>query len=115
MATLTTQSITRAGVAPTYASATGGGDACECGDDIFLQVKNASGGSITVTIAIPSGASTYANVAYTNTAVSVPATTGDRMIGPISSLYKDATTGLATITYSGVTSLTVGCFKLQAP
>jgi hypothetical protein len=113
MATLTTQPITRAGVAPSYAAATGGGDACECGDDLFLHVKNASGGAITVTVAIPTAASTYANVTYTSTTVSVPATTGDRMIGPISALYKDPVTGLATITYSGVTSLTVGCFKLQ--
>lgn len=113
MATLTTQAIARTGIAPSYASAAGGGDACETGDDIFLQVKNASGGSITVTIAVPSSASTTPGVTYTNTTVSVPATTGDRMIGPISSIYKDPTTGLATITYSGVTSLTVGCFKLQ--
>jgi len=56
---------------------------------------------------------TVSNVAYTNTVRSVPATTGDVMIGPISNIYKDTTTGLATITYSGVTSLTVGCFKVQ--
>lgn len=113
MATLATQVIARAGLAPTYAAAAGGGDACETGDDVFLQVKNASGGALTVTVAIPATASTVSGVAYTNTAVSVPATTGDRMIGPISNIYKDPTTGLATITYSGVTSLTVGCFKLQ--
>src|SRR5687767_11742508 len=113
MATLTTQVITRAGVAPTYAAAAGGGDACETGDDIFLQVKNGSGGAITVTLAIPASASTTPNVAYTNTTVSVPATTGDRMIGPISNIYKDPTTGMATITYSGVTSLTIGAFRLQ--
>lgn len=113
MATLATQQIARTGLAPSYVAAAGGGDACETGDDIFLQVKNGSGGAITVTIAINSSQSTVSGVAYTNTTVSVPATTGDRMIGPISSIYKDATTGLATITYSGVTSLTVGCFKLQ--
>jgi hypothetical protein len=113
MATLTTQTIARSGLAPSYAAAAGGGDACETGDDVFLQVKNASGGAITVTLAVPSSASTVSGVTYGNTTVSVPATTGDRMIGPISSIYKDPTTGLATITYSGVTSLTVGCFKLQ--
>jgi hypothetical protein len=115
MATLTTQSISRAGLAPAYVTPAGGGDACEVGDDIFLHVKNASGSSVTVTLAIPSSASTYSNVIYTNTAVSVPATTGDRMIGPISALYKDPTTGLCTITTSAQTSVTIGCFKLQAP
>lgn len=115
MATLTTQSISRAGVGPTYVTPAGGGDACEVGDDIFLQVKNTSGSAVTVTLAIPSSASTYPNVVYTNTTVSVPATTGDRMIGPISALYKDPTTGLCTITTSAQTNVTIGCFKLQAP
>lgn len=114
MATLTTQVITRAGVGPTFAAAAGGGDACEVGDDIYLEVKNASGSPITVTLAIPSSNSPYSNVTYTSTQVSVPATTGDRLIGPISAgLYKDPTTGLCTITYSSATSVTVGCFKLQ--
>jgi hypothetical protein len=116
MATLTTQTITRAGTGPTYAAATGGGDAMQVGQDMFLHVKNASGGNITVTIAIPAGASGYPNAAYTSTAVVVPLTTGDRMIGPIvAPLYQDPTTGLATITYSGVTSLTVAALNLQEP
>lgn len=116
MANLTTQSITRAGVAPTYAAAAGGGDACEVGDDLYLHVKNASGSAITVTLAIPSSNSPYPNAVYTSTAVSVPATTGERLIGPISAgLYKDPTTGLCSISYSSATSVTVGVFKLQAP
>lgn len=116
MATLTTQSITRAGVTPSYAAVAGGGDACEVGDDIFLQFKNTNAATCTVTLAIPSGASTYPNVVYTNTAVVIPATTGDKWIGPISALYKDPTTGLCTITYSGTsTNTTVACVKLQAP
>jgi hypothetical protein len=87
-----------------------------CGDGMFLHVKNASGAPITVTIAIPAGASGWPNVAYTSTQVSVPATTGDRMIGPIQApIYQDPTTGLATITYSGVTSLTVAAINVQSP
>ena len=115
MATLTTQSITRAGVTPTYASCAGGGDACEVGDDIFLHLKNTNASVRVVTLAIPAGASTYANVTYTNPTVTVPATTGDKLIGPISALFKDPTTGLCTITYDAVTNLTIACVKLQAP
>ena len=116
MATLTTQSITRAGVTPSYAAVTGGGDACECGDDIYLQFKNTNAATYTVTLAIPSSASTYPNVAYTNVQVTIPATTGDKLIGPVSALFKDPTTGLCTLTYTGTTTNgTVGCFKLQAP
>lgn len=115
MATLTTQPITRAGVTPTYAAAAGGGDACEVGDDIYLHFKNTNAAARVVTLAIPSTASTYPNVTYTNVTVTVPATTGDKLIGPISALFKDTTTGMCTITYDAVTNLTVGCFKLQAP
>lgn len=114
MATLTTQSISRAGIVPSYAAATAGGDAMSCGPGMFLHAKNGSGGSITVTIAIPSGASGYTNVSYTNTAVAIAAG-AEKMIGPIvAPLYQDPTTGLATITYSGVTSLTVGAFNANA-
>ena len=116
MATLTTQSITLAGATPTYAPATVGGDACEVGDDIYLHFK-CTGTQKTVTLAIPSSSSGYPNAAYTNTTLVVPATTGDKVIGPISAgLYKDPSTGLCTLTYSpDATGLTVGCFKLQAP
>lgn len=116
MATLTTQAVSRAGITPTFQAVAGGGDACEVGDDIFLEFLNTNAATYTVTLAIPSAASTYPNVTYTNVAVTIPATTGDKVIGPISALFKDPTTGLCTITYTGTTTNgTVGCFKLQAP
>lgn len=114
MALLASQSITRAGLAPAYAAATGGGDTFTPDGDTFLQVKNASGGAITVTIVTPRN-DAWGNAIADNT-VSVPATTGDRMIGPFpADSYADPTTGLASITYSGVTSLTIGAFKLSTP
>ena len=86
-----------------------------CGSDLFLHIKNAAGSSMTVTLAIPSGASGWAQAAYTSTAVIVP-NAGERMIGPIQApLYQDPTTGLCTITYSTTTSVTVGAFNLQEP
>jgi hypothetical protein len=117
VATLTTQSITRAGPTPTYAAGTSGGDACEVGDDVFLHVKNTNAATRDVVLAIPAAASTYPNVTYTNVTVTIPATTGDKMIGPVSALFKDTTTGLCTITYSvnPPTNLTIACLKLQAP
>jgi hypothetical protein len=116
MAILTTQAITRAGVTPSYAAVAGGGDACEVGDDIYLHFKNTNAATCTVTLAIPSGASPYSNVTFTNVAVVIPATTGDKLIGPVSALFKDPTTGLCTITYTGTsTNTTVAACKLQAP
>ncbi len=111
MALLATQPIVRAGLAPSYAAAAGGGDTFTPNDKTFLQVKNASGGAITVTIVTPRTDS--AGNAVADNTISVPATTGDRMIGPFpADVYADPTTGVANITYSGVTSLTIGAFSV---
>ena len=115
MATLTAQTITRAGIAESLTAAAGGGDAAPCGADYALKVNNAAASTMTVTIAIPSGASGFPNAAYSNTAVVVP-NASHRWIGPLNpQLYQDPTTGLATITYSTSTSVTVGVFNLQEP
>lgn len=115
MATLTTQVVTRAGVVPTYASATGGGDAMAVGSGMFFHIKNGGGSPITVSLAIPAGASGYPNVAYGVTAVSV-SNASEKMIGPIQApIYADPTTGLCTISYTGVTSVTVAAINLQQP
>lgn len=115
MATLTTQVVTRAGVLPTYAAATAGGDAMACNADNMLHIKNAAASTMTVTLAIPSGASGFSSVAYTSTAVAVP-NASERMIGPIQpQLYQDPTTSLCTITYSTNTSVTVAAISLQEP
>lgn len=110
MATLATQLVTRAGIAPTYAAAAAGGDRFAPGPSTWLHVKNASGGAITVTIVTPRN-DALGNTVADNT-VSVPATTGERVIGPFpAEFYGSLTDGLADITYSGVTSLTIGCFS----
>ena len=116
MATLTTQVINRAGLGPTYGAAAGGGDAMSCGSGMFLHCKNASGAPITVTLNVPAARTYEPNVAITSPAISVPATTGDRMIGPVdAATFADPVTGLCSITYSGVTSFTVAAVQLSQP
>lgn len=108
MATLTTQTITKGGITPSYASAAGGGDRFTPGDTTYLEVINGSGGSITVTIdsKVPSNYGTDVNLA-----VAVGA--GARAkIGPLPAQRFAASDGLGDISYSGVTSLTVGVFAL---
>lgn len=115
MATLTTQVVNRAGTVITPVAATGGGDAMTCGQGMMLEVVNGGGSPITVTLAIPAGASGYPNAAYTSTAVTV-ANAVTKWIGPIAApLYQDPTTGLCTITYSGVTTVTVAAVQLSSP
>lgn len=111
MATLTTQTISRAGIQESLVAAAGGGDACECGDNVFLKINNGGGAPITVTLNVPSQV-TFNNEVVSNRTVSV--TNGQhRLIGPIKpSLYRSPTTGLCSITYSGVTTVTIGPFRL---
>lgn len=115
MATLTTQTILRTGITPTYAAVAGGGDAAECSDDIFIQFKNTNAATYTPTLAIPATATGYSNVVYTSVSLAIPATTGDKMFGPLTpSLFRDPTTGLCQITYTGTTTNgTVGVFRVQ--
>lgn len=115
MATLATQVINRSGLAnPTFAAATGGGDAMVCGPGMFIEAKNASGAPITVTMVVPTARLYESGVSVTSPTFSVSATTGVTRWGPVdAATFADPTTGLCTITYSGVTSLTVGAFNLQ--
>lgn len=109
MATLGTQVIALAGLAPTYAPATGGGDRCEVGDRNFLHVKNGAGSPVTVTL---TATAALRGQAVSNVTVSVPAA-GERMIGPLSSdLLQNQTDGLCAIGYSSATSVTVAALRI---
>lgn len=114
MATLTTQQITPAGITPTYAGATGGGDKIVPGPTTFLHVKNTSGTSTVVTIddalsVGPSGGSQF----NPDLAVTVPITTGDKMIGPLSAeRFQAVSDGLVAVTYSQVSGITVAAVRI---
>jgi hypothetical protein len=95
-------------------AAAGGGDAFVPSDRTFVRINNAGGGAITATFATPAtvaagGGSTLA-VADGGGSVT---NAQSRLFGPFpAELYADPTTGMCTLTYSGVTSVTVGVFKL---
>ncbi|MFF4489416.1 hypothetical protein ACFY0F_23455 [Streptomyces sp. NPDC001544] len=105
MALLAQQVITRAGTTPTY-SAAAASTTVTCGDRSFLHVKNTAGSSMTVTI---TATAQVDGQAVSDLVVTVPATTGDKMIGPITNkLFASASDGVsAAITYSSTTSVTV--------
>lgn len=110
MALLAKQSVGLLGVGPTYAAAAAGGDTFNPGNNVFLHVKNGGAGAVTVTIVTPGNVS---GQAVADVAVSVPAA-AERMIGPLpGSLFARAVDGLGDISYSGVTSLTIGAFELD--
>ena len=110
MAVLTAQSIAAAGTTPSYAAAAGGGDTCVApAGKSFVHVKNGSGGSITVTVA--SNATAGVGLAASNRAIAIPAGQ-ERMIPIEDAAWINSSTGAVSLTYSGVTSLTVGVFTL---
>lgn len=114
MALLSTQAITRAAITPSFAAATGGGDTFVPGRNVCLRVKNGSGSPITVTVVTPRN-DQVGNAVADNT-FSVPATTGDVTAGPWpAEIYADPVTGVANITYSGVTTLTVAALDTPNP
>lgn len=111
MALLVTQSITSAGLTPTTVAATGGGDtiapASPVDDRTFLYVNNGGGSPITVTIADP-GTTPAGNA---GTAVGISVTNATFKFIPIPPGAISAATGLASVTYSGVTTVTVAAVR----
>lgn len=109
MAALTSQRLSAAGTAPTYATASAGGDTAPVGRDLVLHVFNGSGASITVTVVTPG---TVNGLAIADAALVIPA--GDQGFVPLAKVYKNPSTGLANVTYSATTSVEVAVLQLPA-
>ncbi len=115
MATLASQQVKRlgSGLTPAYVAATVSGDDFVPDRFTFLHVKNGAGSSMTVTV-ITQPTDALGNIIADNI-ITVPAT-AEKFIGPFPyTTYADAATGLASITYSSVTTVTIGCFQLIQP
>jgi hypothetical protein len=102
MANLATQTMTPAGITPTYNTCAGGGDTVTAGDNTYLHVKNPSGGPITITVDDPDSASPVGAAAFNpDVAIAVPAG-AERIIGPLAvARFQNASDGLVHLTYSG--------------
>ena len=105
MALLAQQAVALTGLIPTY-SAAAASTTVTCGERSFLHVKNTNGSSMTVTL---TATARVRGQLAADVVVTVPATTGDKMIGPITAdLFASAADGVsASITYSSTTSVTV--------
>lgn len=113
MATLSVQEVGRAGAVITHGSAAGGGDSFAPSKETFLSVINGGGGSITVTVATPRQA--FPDVETADVAVAVAAGV-TKLLGPFpAEHFAQADDGLADITYSGVTSVTIAAIRLKQP
>jgi hypothetical protein len=104
MATLGYQSPKTSGTVVNFVAASAGGDKIPARPHGCVLLKNASGGAITVTVAVP-GNDAY-GTAKPDFTVSVAAGATEA-IGPFPSDLADPTDSLVHLTYSGVTSLTI--------
>lgn len=89
-------------------AATSGGDDCQAGEGIFLAVKNADAASHTVTLAVP--ATVDGDLTISSRAVTVAA--GKIELIPVTDRYRNTSTGRASITYDGVTTVSVAVIRI---
>ena len=120
MANVTTQNISlTAGITPTYNSASTGGDTVTIGnaERDYIHVKNAAASPVTLTIA-PQVTSVYqdgvGNVTPASLSISIPATTGEKIIGPFPSAYINSSNGTVSLSWSSSTSVTFAALTLPA-
>lgn len=106
------QQITEKGITPTYNTPTIT-DTYQIPNDgrTFVHVKKTGANACNVT-ALSQGTVGPGNLTIGNEVISVPATTGDRMIGPFPpSIFNDGS-GLVNVTFSEVTGLTAAVLRL---
>jgi hypothetical protein len=108
MATLSVTSMSPSGtVEPALTAAAGGGDQFPNNGKTYLKVTNGGGVPITVTIVAQRACDqgTIHNIANS------VANATTELMGPFSDRYTDGN-GFCQVTYSGVTSVTVGAIAL---
>ncbi|MFJ6579243.1 hypothetical protein ACIQMY_25190 [Streptomyces sp. NPDC091368] len=104
MALLAQQAVALSGLTPSY-SAAAASTTVTCGERSFLHVKNTAGASMTVTL---TATAKIRGQIVGDVVVTVPATTGDKLIGPITpDLFAGASDGTCAVTYSSTTNVTV--------
>lgn len=102
MALLSIQQVTITGTTPSY-GAVASTDTLVPDARGFLIVKNGNASPDSCVVVVPG--STYGQ-ANPDVTVSVPATTGERWIGPLTPELADPTTGLISITHTVTTTVT---------
>lgn len=107
MAALSTQTVANVGTELQFSPASPGGDTCPTGSDVKLLVNNASGAPITVTLVTPG--TVDGNLAITDRTVTVNA--GKVEAIPVTDLYRNPSTGLASLTYSATATVTVAVMR----
>lgn len=108
MALLTPQQITITGAAITPVAASAS-DTVKPDSRLFLLYKNTNAATRDITVVVPG---TRFGQPNPDVVITIAATTGEEFIGPITRDFADPVTGLATITTSAQTGLTVAAVRI---
>lgn len=107
---LTVNQIAPSGLAAALAAANVDGHSVANDGRTFIHVKNASGAPINVTV--KASAYKVGGLALTDVVIAVPATTGERLIGPFDPTAFNQSGGEVNVDFSAVTSVTVAAYRL---
>jgi hypothetical protein len=109
VALLVAQQITKAGITPSYSAVTASDTLTPDSIGMILHVKNAGGTQDVVTF--DDAGSTPGGNSPADPTVTVPITTGDKLIYIVPA-YVNTATGLITVTHSFTTSVTCALFRV---
>jgi hypothetical protein len=108
--TVVPQALSRAGITPTYNAATDtDGDGFSNDGRTFIQVLNTNGATRTLTIAIPV---TVDGCAVAGKALTIPATTGNKYIGPFPPDIYNQSNGQVYLNWSAVADVTFAVVRM---
>lgn len=109
MALLTPQVVVLTGITPALVAAEAGGDEFVNSGRDFIHIKNTNAAAMDVTV----DSQVDCNQGEDHDAmVTVPATNGEKFIGPFPKDRFNDTAGKVQITYSAVTDVTIGIVRL---
>jgi hypothetical protein len=120
MAAISLQTIGVAGLGATYSATTASDTTSGITPDdrVFIHAKNTNAATATVTINAVAPTSVkvpgVGTVSVPALAVTIPATTGDRMIGPIPPAYIDGTGTITMVNSGTITNLTIAVIRLPS-
>lgn len=109
MAALAAQTVSRAGITPTFGAAASGGDTFLGGPNVYLHAKNSSGSPITVTVTPPSGGGPYGESLQQHD-FTIPANS-ELEFGPFPAYPYADSTGAVALSYSAYASTTIAVKK----
>lgn len=104
---LAPQTIVDEGITPAFTAANVDGHSIPGDGDHWLEIKNTNGAPVNVTI-LTGG--TLMGEAVADKVVSIPATTGDKIIGPFPPALYNQADGLVYVDFASVTGVTAACF-----